>query len=183
MSHQRPIFNGNLIGKANRVVMNGLLDQADYVGRNHGPVDWARMQMRPGAHDMAPFLAMITGWVVVPAHTIRWRYTFKRAVRENLADVVKINNAEDDLDLEPIAINLYEYRNVSLPAEADQDGPLAVPNRTVGPVGAKHTGATWVPDTTEQPVIMFKVYTKEGDIGYVFSHPNPVACVPEEEPV
>lgn len=177
MSHQRPIFNGNLYGKANRVVMNDLMGVRDRVRRTETAVEWATTQLQPALHDMSSFLAMITGWTTVTGNTMRWRYSFKRAVRQVQANVITVDNANDDATYEYLAINLYEFRNSDSGAGRDQDGPLNDPNRTVGPVGSDWTGSYWAAGDVPQPVIMHKVYVASGDIGYVFSHPNPVRCI------
>lgn len=179
VSHQRPIFNGNLYGKANRVVMNDLMGVRDRVRRTETAIEWATTQLQPPLHDMSSFLAMITGWSTVTGNTMRWRYSFKRAVRQLQANVIAIDNADDDLASDYIAINLYEFKNndTFLGVGRDQDGPLNDPYRTVGPVGADWTGSYWANPDIPQPVIMHKVYIASGDIGYVFSHPNPVRCI------
>lgn len=159
--------------------MNGLMDSTDFVNRNRSAVEWASLQIQPDLHDMTSFLALILNFTAVTGNALRWRYSFTRAVRQSEAGIVAVPNADDDLSGEFIAINLYEFRNVAAAGGKDQDGPLDTPPRTVGPVGGWWNGSAWTIDDVKQPVVMHKVYTSEGNIGYVFSHPNPIRCIEE----
>jgi len=178
VSHQRPIFNGNLLGKANRIVMNGLVDTADYVGRNRSAVDWAASQLQPDLFDMSSFMATLLGALPLTGNSARWAYKFKRSSREGVSNIVQVAQAEDDFTNSFMALNLYEFNNTSA---GDQDGPFSAPLRVIGPVGSSWTGLNFTTADFNQPVIMHKTYRTDGEVAYVFSHPNPVRCI--EEPI
>lgn len=181
MSYQNPIFNGNLIGKANRVVMNDLVRKADKVAASTPVLDWGQIAMRPGNFEISCFLAVLKGFVQINS-LLRWKYSFRRAALKDVGNVKwydDVTDAEDDSAADKVAINLYELPNT---ATSTQDGGLSVPPSTVGPVGAIYENDTWVwPGTSHALVVMYRAYQVDGNICYFFSHPNPYRCI-EENP-
>ena len=181
MSNQQPIFNGDLLGKANRIVMNGLVQGSAYLNQNRSAIDWARAEMQPPVHDLSTFLAMLTGYQLIADN--RWKYSFRRAVLDVQGANIwfdDISNAEDDRSSAFDAINLYELPNTNT---STQDGDLTAPPMTVGPVGTTYDdiAESWsFADPPTAVVIMHKVYAKAGQLKYCFMHPNPVRCLPQE---
>lgn len=167
--------------------MNGLVQGTAYVDRNRSAIDWARAEMQPENFDISHFLAVLTGYESIPGTSgNRWRYRFVRAVLTSPIGATwfeQIANAEDESLSDYRAFNLYEFPNT---ATSTQDGPLDTPPSTVGPVGASYddVAETWsFPEASPALVVMHKMYAKDGAAIYFFSHPNPIRCLPEEEPV
>jgi hypothetical protein len=181
VSNQQPIFNGDLLGKANRIVMNDLVQNSAYINRNKSAIDWAQRAIQPENFEIAYFLAVLKGFQLMQAN--RWRYSFRRAVLEIQPTGIwydDVLDAEDESAAAYEAINLYEFPNTGT---ATQDGDLNTPPMTVGPVGATYDGTNWsFASPSTALVVMYKQYTKDGTIKYFFSHPNPVRCIEEEPP-
>lgn len=145
-------------------------------------MDWARVQMQPDNFEIQHFLAILIDYQLLQPN--RWLYKFRRASIDWLAGNVwyqEVLNAEDDTVNNFLAVNLYEFVNTG---SFTQDGDLATPPTTVGPVGAWYDFGeqSWsMLDPSSALVIMHKAYAVNGDISYFFSHPNPMRCLDQQE--
>lgn len=174
MSYQRPIFTTGLYGKANHVVMNGMVEAVETVGDYRGALEWARQQLAEDPQTMRSFPAVLTSAASMGAGTYRWTYSGSRAVflSSGSPQVESINDSTDGFSG---AYNLRELFNQTNPI--DGMNPTANPEVTVGPVGATYTSTnTWSVTSLKAVVIMYVTLDKQGNVFRFFDRPNPVRC-------
>ena len=179
MSYQRPIFNGQqgLFGKANREVMNGLVDGAAFVDQFADAILWADSEMRSGSISIRWFMAKITIATPIDSPTTnRWWYSGWAVVinRGPLTTILQSDNTDDEGDTFEKAVNLREVFNDS----GTVDGmDINSPKVSVGPVGSSYIGSnTWKATSMTAVVCMGVTYDKNGKPLYFFDRPNPVRC-------
>lgn len=174
MSHQRPIFTTGLYGKANHVVMNGMVEAVETVGDYRGALEWARQQLAEDPQTMRSFPAVLSSAASMGAGTYRWTYSGSRAVflSSGSPQVESINDSTDGFSG---AYNLRELFNQTNPV--DGMNPTVNPEVTVGPVGASYTSTnTWSVTSLKAVVIMYVTLDKQGNVFRFFDRPNPVRC-------
>ncbi len=172
MSNQRPIFNENagLFGKANRVVMNGIMDTVDTVNQYHAGLVAAQQLLLEQRQSLRHFLAKLDTATSLGAGSYRWTYTGKPAVI-TLVGAEFVNDTADNFTE---AINLREFFNGSNPV--DGMNPTA-PQVSIGAVGSSYVGSNvWSTTDLEALVIMYVTTKKNGDSVYFFDRPNPTRC-------
>lgn len=180
MSHQRPIFHQGLYGKANREVMNGILDGVDVVRQYQDALLWADEQMRSGEIRIRWFLATITSATLMDATGgtagNRWWYSGKAAVLDIDAGTGGLISeaTNDSTDTFVNAVNLREVFNNAATADQMDTGN---PQVSVGPVGSHYAGGnTWTTSSLTAIVVMGCTYDKAGRNRYFFDRPNPIRC-------
>lgn len=173
MSYQRPIFNGQqgLFGKANREVMNGLLDSNDVVQQYSQALVWADQQMRATGEQISWFLGRLKTATPIGGKIYQWTYSGNPCMIEDYSgDVTDWNDQSFRFTN---AINLRELFNDS----GWVDGSDTTNTRT-GPVGSTYrdTQSRW--DTTDlKCVCVIGIWRKNnGTPLYFFDRPNPVNC-------
>lgn len=173
MSHQRPIFNSGIYGKANQVVMNTLLEAADAVQIHSAGLEWAQMNSAPEGPQPRMFLARLSTATSLGALTYRWTYAGQAAVLDASNSVSALLVNDSSLQFSG-AINLRELFNVNNPVDGmDPNAPQV----TVGPVGATYQGNNlWSFDELEAAVVMYAFFLTNGSPVLYFDRPNPVRC-------
>jgi hypothetical protein len=179
VSYQRPIFNGQqgLFGKANREVMNGLVDGTAFVDQFADAILWADSEMRNGQLAIRWFLAALTSATVIDSPAAkRWWYSGSAKVITRGSDysMLALANTGDSSDTFTHAVNLREMFNDSGTADgmATNSPPVSV-----GPVGSSYAGSNaWTTSGLHAVVCMGVTYDKYGKPLYFFDRPNPVRC-------
>lgn len=170
MSHQRPIFQSGLFGKANQIVLNNLLEVADTVQQYQAGLINSQGGILEDRQVVRSFLARLNSATSLGALTYRWTYS-------GVPWVFGTNQGEavnDSSDQFTGAINLRELFNVLNPV--DGMDPTAPPV-SVGPVGSTYTGSnTWSITNLQAVVVMYVTVDKFGNVVRYFDRPNPVRC-------
>lgn len=182
MSNQRPIFNENagLFGKANRVVMNGIMDTVDTVNQYQAALMSAQQLLLEQRQTMRFFLAKLNTATSLGTGTYKWTYSGTPFVLNTLGTPAgypsgaAVNDAADQFSA---AINLREFYNHSNPV--DGMNPTA-PGVSVGPVGSTYVASNqWSTTNLEAVVIVYVTVNTTGGVVYFFDRPNPVRCAEE----
>lgn len=179
MSNQRPIFNGNagLFGKANRVVMNTIMDTVDTVQQYQAGMIAAQSLLLEDRQTIRYFLAKLTTATSLGSGTYKWTYSGSPVVFNTLGSPVGYPGGaavNDSADQFAAAINLREFYNDSNPV--DGMNPTA-PGVSVGPVGSTYIASNeWSTTNLEAVVIMYVTVNNLGSVIYFFDRPNPIRC-------
>lgn len=177
MSHQRPIFQNGLYGKANQIVMNGLLDAADAVVANSPGIYAAQQLLLEQRQSLRCFLARLETATAVgglPGQYHTWTYAGRPWVLSHLGVGSPGSFVNDSADAFSAAINLRELFNYDNPLDGmDPSAPGVV----AGPVGSKWMAANvWSTANLQAVVLMYTTTTSNGTPIYFFDRPNPVRC-------
>lgn len=182
MSNQRPIFNENagLFGKANRVVMNGIIDTVDTVNQYQAAMMAAQQLLLEQRQTMRFFLAKLNTATSLGTGTYKWTYSGTPFVLNTLGTPAGYPSGaavNDSADQFSAAINLREFYNHSNPVDGMNPTMPAV---SVGPVGSTYTGQnTWTTSNLQAVVIVYVTVNSSGGVVYFFDRPNPVVCAEE----
>lgn len=174
MSHQQPIFNTGLFGKANHIVCNQWTESASTVAANVEGIAWAQQQV-VGAFSIRKFLAK-----VVSASSIgdnRWVYGFVPFAIDGTSPIVldgTFGNSSAG-QVQQIAINLREMTNDL----GWIDGSPTDGNIDAGPFGSYYEGTEWVMDAGYCEMTIAN--KKDGSALFWFSEPNPIRCISQSE--
>lgn len=175
MSHQRPIFTTGLYGKANHVVMNGMVQAVETVTDYRAALEWAQQQLAEDPQALRCFPAKLNAASSMGSGTYRWTYSGSRAVFLPSGGSSPVEDINDGTDGFSGAFNLRELFNQTNPV--DGMNPTATPEVTVGPVGSSYTSAnTWSPTSLKAVVLMYVTLDKQGNVFRFFDRPNPVRC-------
>jgi len=173
MSNQRPIFNAGLYGKANRVVMNDMMDGTEFTQNNQFATEYAYRASMPNPYEPRKFLARLTTATAISGG--RWSYAGTAAVMLVSSPYSEIISAGGETFTG--AINLREVFNSS---GTDIDGMnFTSPAATVGPVGSFFDVSAWATTGLEALVEITVVYAKTGEPMFYFDRPNPLRCTPD----
>jgi hypothetical protein len=172
VSDQRPIFNSGLYGKANRVVMNGLVDAAEAFQQHRDGIEWATLASAPDRFSTRYFLGRVTSATAISGTHNRWTYSGVPIV--TLADhsVASINDSSDQFSN---AINLRECFNEAQLVDS-MNTVTPGPGFTVGPVGSVWTGSTWSTSDLKAVMLIGVTLNTNGSPRYFFDRPNPSRC-------
>ena len=179
MSYQRPIFNGQqgLFGKANREVMNGLVDGTAFVDQFADAILWADNEMRNEQLSIRWFIAALTTATVIDSPAAkRWWYSGTANVINRGSDLsmLALAGTGDSADQFTHAVNLREVFNDSGTADNMSTND---PQVSVGPVGSSYAGSNaWSTSNLKAVVLMGVTYDKFGKPLYFFDRPNPIRC-------
>ena len=169
MSYQRPIFNGQqgLFGKANREVMNGILDSADMVAQYADALSWADQQMRSGSEQIRFFLGSIKSATAVSGKQYQWTYSGNPCMIEQNRNVTDWN---DSCFAFTDAVNVRELFNATGWVDGNQ-----TTNISTGPVGSTYN-TTWQTSNLRCVCVVGIWRKNDGSPLYFFDRPNPVVC-------
>lgn len=169
MSHQRPIFQSGLFGKANQIVLNNLLDVADTVQQYQAGLINSQGGILEDRQVVRSFLAKLS--TATPIGSYRWSYAGKKCVF-SFGSTTVVNDSADDFSG---ALNLRELFNTTNPV--DGMNPTE-PDVSVGPVGSTYSGCNeWSTANLEAVVVMYVTVSTNGSVVYYFDRPNPVRCL------
>jgi hypothetical protein len=172
VSNQRPIFNENagLFGKANRVVMNGIMDTVDTVNQYQAALMAAQQLLLEQRQTMRFFLAKLNTATSLASY--RWTYSGVPVILNGSTQTfVAVNDSSDQFSG---ALNLREVFNQTNPV--DGMNPTD-PDVSVGPVGSTYSGCNvWTTANLEAIVIVYVTVSTSGSVLYFFDRPNPIRC-------
>jgi hypothetical protein len=185
VSHQRPIFNTGLFGRANASVCNAWTDAADAVSQNADGIAWASEQVVRGSVPET-WLAKLTS--AVSLGTNRWKYVFEPmtiSLATNAATPQQLlagtfGKTPAGPTHEQHAFNIRELRNTA----AEIDGTVLATGQTIGPVGSTWTNlgggaAGWSLVNLAGYVLLHQEYSAEGLSLFWFDCVNPTRCDPQ----
>lgn len=166
MSHQVPIFESGLFGKANRFVTNAWTESASAVAANAEGLEWAQRQVVQEAVQTT-YLAKITTATVLG--TNRWRYD---GVAFDITAAGAATVSTGTFGQFTGALNIRELRNTA----GVIDGSPLPTGASIGPVGSSWTGTVWSTTSLEGYVWITVAYDTGGNVLYWFDTPNPSRC-------
>lgn len=167
MSHQVPIFDRGLFGKANSFVCNAWTESANLVGAHEEGLAWAQAQVRAGVVETR-FLAKITTATSLAPN--RWTYSGVALAITSAYAPTGISGTFGTFSGN--AINLRELRNTS----TTLDGAPIPTGASVGPFGSSWSGSAWTTSSLEGYCEIVAAYDTSGSVFYYFSEPNPTRC-------
>ena len=170
MSDQRPIFNSGLYGKANRVVMNGLIDAAEAFQQHRDGIEWATLASAPDRFSTRYFLGRVTSATAISGASNRWTYSGVPIVILADHSVASVNDTSDQFSG---AMNLREAFNQSTKVDGMDTTSPAV---STGPVGSSWNGSAWSTSSLQAVMLIGVTLNTDGTPRYFFDRPNPIRC-------
>jgi hypothetical protein len=167
MSHQQPIFEQGLFGKANGFVCNAWTESSNIVSMHEEGIAWAQAQVRAGSIETR-FLAKLTAATPISAN--RWLYSGVALAITAAHGPTGITGSFGTFTLN--AINLRELRNTASAA----DGSPLPSGASIGPVGSTWANSAWSTTVLEGYCEVTAAHDTSGGVFHWFDCPNPTRC-------
>ena len=179
MAWQNPIFNGNLYGGLTRFAMNGFAQTQRINTASAAGIKFAQGEAFRKPSVTVGLVELITATLYAPN---RWTYSVKMWHPTPIGGGGITLPTNDKAFTYAAAINLREWHNTL--NIVDGMNISAAPAATIGPVGSQFSTVTdsWPLTELSAKVELHVCYDSSGDFFPYFDRPNPVRCVPAEEP-